>query len=259
MKFDQSHGKTLHTDGADIYYEMIGNTGGEPLLLLHGGLGSLRDLNDFVGDLPSRYTVIGMDFRGHGRSTLGKLPLTYEQHQKDVEAVLNRLGIDSTSILGFSDGGIVGYRMAAQSHIKINRLITLGARWRLLPEDPSLPLLAGMTADAWSGMFPESVDYYREINPNPDFDGLVKAVVGLWTDMRSTGHPNESVQRIQSPTLIVRGDNDELLSLEEAAVLRKKITTSALLNIPFSGHAAHLESPAIFLASVKDFLLRPSN
>jgi pimeloyl-ACP methyl ester carboxylesterase len=60
----------------------------------------------FTGD----YHIIGIDSRGHGKSTLGTGKLTYRRSQLDVEAVVNRLYLKNIDIIGYSDGGIIAYR-----------------------------------------------------------------------------------------------------------------------------------------------------
>lgn len=258
LTFNHSSGSFLKVKGAKIYYETAGFSDGSPLLLLHGGLGSMSEFNSFAHSLPSQYKLIGIDFRGHGKSTLGTCSLSYAQHQEDVEAVLAHLGIDSVSIIGLSDGGIVGYRMSSQSNVKVERLATLGAQWRLLPDDPTLPMLQGVTTQMWTEMFPESVADYETINPQPDFDALVRAVVALWTDMGPTGYPNSIVESIQSLVMIIRGDNDHLFSLDEATRLKNLIRRSSFLNIPFAGHAVYEDSPEIFIQMINEFLTRPA-
>lgn len=255
-RFDHSSGHCLKVDEASIYFEIAGNHEGMPLVLLHGGLGSMADFNGLLGMLPTEYRVIGIDFRGHGRSTLGSTPLTYQRFQADVEAVLAHLGMAACTVLGFSDGGIVAYRMAAQSPSKVQALVTLGAQWRLEPDDPAFSMLSGLTPEMWMEMFPDSVSYYNSINPSPDFHALVKAAVSLWTDTRSSGYPNESMARITAPMLIVRGDHDHFLSLGEVVELRKRVQGAHFLNVPFAGHEAHKDCPTLFLSAVMDFMER---
>ena len=255
--FNHLNGQHLQIEDARIYFETAGNPNGQPLLLLHGGLGSIIDFNGILERLPSQFSFIGIDLRGHGRSTTGSARLSYARYQSDVEAVLTYLNISSVSIIGFSDGGIVGYRMAAEENSKVQKLVTLGAQWRLKEDDPSFSMLAGLTADMWMEMFPDSVRYYEKVNPNPDFNALVEKVVGLWTDLGPTGYPGEAVQIIKCPLLIVRGDDDELLSLSEAGELRSLVKGSGLLNIPFAGHEVHKDSPDIFAIAADDFLTQP--
>lgn len=257
--FTHSTGDYLQVDDASIYFETAGNPNGRPILLLHGGLGSLKDFNRILEKCPTQFKLIGVDLRGHGKSTMGSAPLNYARYQSDVEAVLAHLSISCVSILGFSDGGIVGYRMAAKGAPKVEQLITLGSQWRLTPDDPSLPLLSNMTSEKWYEMYPDSVSHYNKINPQANFDALVAAVADVWTDMQSTGYPCEAVTDIQCPVLIVRGDEDELLSLSESGELVSRIEGSRFFNIPFAGHAAYEHSADIFCNVINEFLIYHRN
>lgn len=257
MPFDYQRGRHIPVGDAQIYIEETGDPAGQPLVLLPGGLGTLHDFDAIVAGLPQSLRIIGMDWRGHGRSTRGSGPLSYAGHQADVLAVLDHLGIASAGILGFSDGGIVGYRLAAACPQRVRTLVTLGAQWRLEPGDPSIPLLQGLTRADWQARFPEAIAQYERLNPQPDFDALLADVKQLWSDTSASGYPNESVRQMVAPTLLVRGDGDPFLSLAEAAALQARVACAGLLNIPFVGHAAHEEATAVFLAVVHDFLCLP--
>jgi pimeloyl-ACP methyl ester carboxylesterase len=150
-----AHSKGLHLErgDAELYVEVVGNPTGKPLVLLHGGLGSLTDSNGIIERLPPAFRLIGMDLRGHGRSTLGSQPLTYQGYQANVEAVLAHLGIASFSILGFSDGGIVAYRIAAQHPSRVDAFVTVGAQWKLDPGGSAFEMLSGLTSAAWIEMY----------------------------------------------------------------------------------------------------------
>src|SRR5450631_83455 len=105
--FDHQSGRYLNIDSARIYYEMAGRENKPVLLVLHGGFGTLEDLNNILGELSYKFIILGIDSRGHGKSTMGLQELTYERLQKDVERVLEKLDINEFSIIGFSDGGVV--------------------------------------------------------------------------------------------------------------------------------------------------------
>lgn len=214
----------------------------------------MLDFNSIIDSISSEYMIVGIDLRGHGKSTIGDRELSYAQYQSDIEAVLKHLDIDSFSLLGFSDGGIVSYRLAASGSSKVEQLITLGSQWRLEENDPSIELLGGVTSADWNGMFPEAVSYYNESNPKPDFDLLVKRVKSVWMDTMATGYPYASVSAITCATLIMRGDDDELFSLQEAVELVQKIDKSKFMNIPFAEHEAHKDYPEVFCSAVSKFL-----
>src|SRR6185312_1476783 len=196
QRFDHVSGNTLDADGAAIYYETHGDAKDPVLLLLHGGLGNIEDFNGILPLLRGRFRIVGIDSRGHGRSTLGSRPLTYESLQHDAERIIAELAPDKFSILGFSDGGIVAYRLAAMQALRIERVATIGAHWELPPGDPTRELLSGVTPERWRSLFPNSYKRYQQLNPAPGFDTLVHAVRTMWLDDGATGYPDDAVDRI---------------------------------------------------------------
>lgn len=254
MNFDHRSGEHVDIDEARIYYEVTGNENSPALLVLHGGFGNLEDFNTVLPGLDKDFRVIGIDSRGHGKSTLGEHELTYERIQKDVARVLEHLAVDTVRIIGFSDGGIVAYRLASFTSLHIEKLVTIGASWHLKHIEPNRELFSKVTGESWRKKFPDTYDMYQKLNPEPDFDSLAQASVNMWLDTNPSGHPNEAVKDISCPLLIVRGDDDHLVSRETVCELSGIVKNSRLLNIPFAGHVAFEEQKEIFMISLNDFL-----
>ena len=253
QRFDHVSGNTLDADGAAIYYEVQGDPKDPVLLLLHGGLGNIEDFNGILPLLRGRFQIVGIDSRGHGRSTLGSRPLTYASLQHDAEGVIAQLAPDKLSILGFSDGGIVAYRLAATA-LRIERVATIGAHWELPLGDPTRELLSGVTAERWRSLFPHSYKLYQRLNPVPDFDALVRAIRTMWLDDGATGYPNDAVDRIACGLLAIRGEDDHLLSAQSVAALAERANDARVSNIPYAGHAAHEDQPEAVMRAVNAFL-----
>ncbi|KAA8733138.1 alpha/beta hydrolase [Acinetobacter qingfengensis] len=238
-QFDHQSGKFIQTESANFYVEQHSSSDKRTIVFLHGGLGNIVDLNPIVNSLSADFHIVGIDFAGHGRSTYqDDYSFSYAQHQADVEYILAKLNIHQYTIIGFSDGGIVAYRLAAQHSDQVQQIITIGAQWQL--EAQSLNILKSLTAKQWLTMFPESVTYYQQINAEPNFDKLVYRVVNhLWTDQSETGYPNRMLNLIKCPVLAMRGDQDHLLSLEELTALSKVLPKADIANIPYAGHALY--------------------
>lgn len=252
--FDHQSGQYLEVDGAKIYFEEAGNPDKPVLLLLHGGFQSITDLNTLVKPRLADFRIIGIDSRGHGRSTLGTQPLTYERIQFDVEAVLKNLDIDTVNVLGFSDGGVVAYRLAACKVIRVEKLITIGASWCLNDVLAGEPMYQEINAESAKEIFQESFEDYQKHNPKPDFDALTQATIEMWLDKTLSGQPNEAISEIETETLIIRGDQDFLVSLESAVEATKLIKNSAFLNIPFAEHVVYEEQEMICERVISQFL-----
>ena len=254
-EFNHKTGKYLEIDGANIYYEEIENVGKPILLFLHSGFGNIEDFNSILQMFTNDYHIIGIDSRGHGKSTLGTDNLTYKRLQLDVEAVVNHLQLKNIDIIGYSDGGIIAYRLAVANRISIRKIVTVGGTWSLSDAELMRELMADTTPEDFRNYFKQSFDFYQQHNPLPNFDKFAKCVIEMWTDKtEEAGYPGASVENINIPMLIIRGNDDYMFPLESAAELTSKVKTSLLFNIPFAPHGAFKKYPQIFEIVTKEFL-----
>src|SRR5262245_56847223 len=109
--------------GVNYYYELHGN--GEPLLLLHGGMGSIDMFGPNLAILAEHREVIAVDMQGHGRSTLGDRPIRVTDMGDDMAALLKELGYRQVDVLGYSMGGAVALRLAIQHPARVRRLVLI--------------------------------------------------------------------------------------------------------------------------------------
>ena len=111
----------VEAGGIRYYYEIHGS--GEPLLLLHGGLGSAGMFAPILPMLAEKRRVIGVDLHGHGRTELGNRPIELDAMGRDMATILDSLGIKQADVLGYSMGGGVGFQLALQHPHKVRRLV----------------------------------------------------------------------------------------------------------------------------------------
>jgi pimeloyl-ACP methyl ester carboxylesterase len=252
VRFDHKSGRQLQVDDAQIYVEEHGSADAPVLLLLHGGLGTIEDFNSVLPRLAQRFRVVGVDSRGHGASTLGKAAWTYGQVQRDIEQVVQQLGLQRFAAMGFSDGGIVGLRLAAAKRVNISKLVAIGAPLEL--EETNRAIYQNLTAEGWRKKFPETYERYQTLNPAPDFERLVKALVRGWLDESDEGYPLDSAKQVACDVLVVRGDEDHLVSRATTFDLVDLLPNAKLLNLPYAGHEVTADQPEALLATVDRFL-----
>ncbi|MCC8153634.1 MAG: alpha/beta hydrolase [Tannerellaceae bacterium] len=254
-QFNHKTGKYLVIDDANIYYEEIENIDKPTLIFLHGGFGNIEDFNPILQMFTKDYHIIGIDSRGHGKSTLGTNKLTYSRLQLDVESIIKHLELKDINIIGYSDGGVIAYRLAVAKNIPIRKIVTIGGTWCLSDAELMEKLMANMTPEEYRKAFRRSYEFHMKYNPEPNFDKFAKYLHEMWIDKTENGYPLATVQNIDVPTLIIRGNDDYMFPLESAVELTTKIINSSLLNIPFAPHGAFKKYPQIFEVIVKDFLL----
>ncbi len=114
-------------DGMRVAYDRCGH--GPALLLLHGGGGSRRDWHDtgYVGRLCDGFTVVTLDLRGHGESSLPTDPADYaiDRMEGDILAVADACGLERFAVWAMSYGGKVGRYLAVHSE-RVSRIILMG-------------------------------------------------------------------------------------------------------------------------------------
>jgi pimeloyl-ACP methyl ester carboxylesterase len=203
--------------GASLYYATFNPNGRSPVILLHGGLGSSRSWGFEIPLLARRHEVIVVDSRGHGRSSRPAGPLHYEQMAADVIAVMDALHIAKASIVGASDGGIIGLILAIRYPARVNKIFVWGANFNTH---------GGSTAPPDSQMQAAGLRYmarmeeqYRAASPSPDgFPALRSALKQLYAN-----EPNLSADdlgRIRAPTMIADGDHEQFIPRRSRKMLK---------------------------------------
>lgn len=247
-------GQAVIVDNTTLFVSEAGKADGQPIVLLHGGLGSRNDFLPLAKHLASDYRLIAIDSRGHGRSALGNAPLTYHRLEQDVSSVLTTLGLTGAGIIGHSDGGIVALRLAASGIIRPRFVVAVGAHWQLRADDPTRGIYQGVTESQWREMFPEQVRQYEAENPSPDFAALFAATTSMWLGNDDNAYPGASVKSIACPLLVVHGDEDFLVSRRQAFELAEQVEGARLLNLPFASHTLLEDSPESVVPAFKAFL-----
>ncbi|WP_266065421.1 alpha/beta fold hydrolase [Brucella intermedia] len=246
-------GKTVTAGNVALFVSESGRPDGEPIVLLHGGLGSRNDFLPLAKHLASDFRLVAIYSRGHGRSALGSVPLTYHQLEQDVAAVLAELGLANAGIIGHSDGGIVALRLAASGIVQPRFVVAVGAHWHLPPDDPTRKIYQGISVEEWRGMFAEQVQTYEDENPAPDFARLYDATKTMWLGSDDHAYPGASVRSISTPLLVVHGDEDFLVSRGQAFELAEQVEGAHLLNLPFASHTVLEDCPEDFLPGFRSF------
>src|SRR6516162_1098193 len=118
-------------NGIKIWYAIFGQ--GEPVVFIHGGMGSSNYWGLQVPAVARRYQVIVLDSRGQGRSTWNsEPPISFHLMASDVLAVMDALHIPKAALVGWSDGAIIGLDIAILHPERLTKLFAFAAN-----SDPS--------------------------------------------------------------------------------------------------------------------------
>lgn len=201
----QGTGAYAVVNGIDLYYETHG--AGRPLILLHGGLGSGAMFGPILPALAARHRVIAVDLQGHGRTADIDRPLDVRCMADDIAALIAHLGLDQPDVVGFSLGGGVAFRTAAQHPDRVGKLVMASAHLRsdAVYAEMRQQGQVGAAAEAFLRDTPMYRRYQR-LAPRPgDFGRLLDKIGAA---MAQDFDFSADVRGLQMPTLIVCADAD---------------------------------------------------
>lgn len=238
--------------GVNLYYEI--NGAGEPLLLMHGGLGGSEHFDAVIPELANHFRVITVDRRGHGRSHDNGAPYSYAGMAAEMNEFLEFLELTSVKAIGFSDGGIVGYHLAGSYPDRIETLVAVGANSRLsgLTEGTLSFMKDQLTVGDLAKIYPEIITRYQAENPQPEnFPSFIERSRAFW--LKDPYVPDEVMESIDCPVLFLLGEQDAV-TIEHALEMRTLVPDSHLCIIPNANHFLLMEKPELVLPIILDFL-----
>jgi pimeloyl-ACP methyl ester carboxylesterase len=256
-------------NGVNYYYEIHGR--GEPLLLLHGGLGSIDMFGPLLPTLAKERQVIAVDLHGHGRTALGDRPISLIDIGNDLAVVVKQLGYEKVDVLGYSFGGGAGFRLAVQHPSLVRRLVVASAPFAQEGFHPEmLPQQAAVGA-AMAEQMKQTPMYtsYVAVAPKPqDFPRLLDRMGEF---MRQPYDWTEDVKKLQMPVMLIYGDADmirpehivrvyQLLGggLRDAGWMREHMSKNRLAILPDLTHYEVFMSP-LLVTTALPFLNGESN
>jgi pimeloyl-ACP methyl ester carboxylesterase len=193
-------------NGLKYYYEISGN--GEPLLVLHGGLGSINMFGMALPALAEHRQIIAVDLHGHGRTQLGKRDISYIDQGADMAALVKSLGHAQVDVMGYSFGGGVAFQFAIQHPAMVRRLVLVAAP---IAQDGFFPEMLPQQAQVGAAMAPMMKDtpmYQSYVAVAPDPNEFPKLLDQMGALMRKPYDWSADVAKLTMPVMLVYGDSD---------------------------------------------------
>ena len=193
-------------NGVNYYYAVYGT--GEPLLLLHGGLGQIEMFGPNLTKLAQSRQVIGVDLQGHGRTSLGDREISLIDMGNDMAGVLKQLGYDKVDVLGYSLGGGVAFQFAAQHPEMVRRLVLVSAGYSQDGFYPEMLVQQAAVGAAMADQMKETPMYksYVAIAPHPE--EFPKLLDQMGSYMRKPYDWSADVKKLTMPVMLIFGDSD---------------------------------------------------
>ena len=118
-------GGYAEVNGIRLYHEIYGQ--GEPLLLIHGGLTTIGEMQGWVQTLAETSQVIAVEMQGHGRTADTDRPMSFMTMGDDIAALLDHLRVPKACLVGHSFGAAIALRTAVQHPQKVRRLVVISS------------------------------------------------------------------------------------------------------------------------------------
>jgi pimeloyl-ACP methyl ester carboxylesterase len=242
--------------------------------LLHGSFASLHTWEGFENELSNTFTTISLDLPGHGLTGPNKNGNYSTDYYADlVLALADTLRIDSFYVAGNSLGGLVAWKMALKEPDRIKKLILIDAAgyeksgskkpliFKMLDIEPLALLLTKVTPRFLFKM------NLKEVYGNPE-KFTDKELDRYYELMRREGNREatlnrlqhygknlqDSIQYISTPTLILWGEKDRWIPVENAHRFNNDLVNSQVIVFPGVGHIPMEEIPETSAESVLKFL-----
>jgi pimeloyl-ACP methyl ester carboxylesterase len=233
-------------NGIELYYAIYGE--GPPLIMLHGGLGNTEYFAHQIPVFAKQYTVIAVDSRGHGRSSRDAQPYSYSLMASDVVALMDHLKIPKASLVGWSDGGIIGLDIAMNHPERVDKLFAFGANTNVAGLKPNIdkdPVFTKYIEIAGK-------DYARLSKTPTEYDAFVSQISEMWANQPN--YKPDELAKIKASVAISDGEHDEAIRQEHNVEMANAIPGAKLVILPGVSHFAFLQNPEQFNRAVLDFL-----
>lgn len=255
-----------------LFYETHG--AGEPLILIPGFASGAWTWFRQTEELSKDLRVVTFDPRGIGRSKAADEDLqnlSMKDFVEDVARVLDELKIEKANVLGASFGGFVAQEFALKFPERVKKLIlactTAGGANHVKPDieilrsfspDPTLPLgekIRRFIRPAFTDEFNEErADEVEKVCRMREQNIVSDAVYMAQLQVAFTFDTEENLSAIESETLVITGNKDSVVPMENSLNLAKKIPNAKLEIIENGSHLFFIENADEFNRKVEEFL-----
>ena len=238
---------------------------GPAILLLHAFPLHHQMWEPQISVLSNQFRIIAPDLRGFGGSHPAS-PWTMEEIADDLNALLGSLRIDSCTVAGVSIGGYIAFALRSKYPGRVDRLVLSNTRARADNDTEKAArneMIAGIERHGAAILSDRMLPRLLRPNAPSEIVGKVRgmidsagasAAIYAVMAMRDRVDFSTALHRVNCPTMVVAGESDAIIRVEEARSMADAIAGSRFVQIADSGHLSSLENPHEFNRALLDFL-----
>ena len=245
------------------------------LLMLHGYAATAEMWSEVASELSREFRVIALDMRGYGQSDRADdMDYTRSAQLEDLEAFIDSLGLRSVTLVGHSMGGALAICYAAEHPEVVTALVAIEAVPEVLRSGIEGIRRLLMTGESFSSV-DQAMEAFRALQPyavNEQLERRVMSVLRADASGRLVWDFDEAFRdpqirppepdpgqrrladRIQCPTMIIRGQDTDMLTPEAIQRLHRRIPGSRVSLIEDAGHQVPTDQPGALALNIREFL-----
>jgi pimeloyl-ACP methyl ester carboxylesterase len=241
--------------GIKMYHESYGE--GEPLVLIHGGLTTIDEMQGWAEPLAKTRRVIAIEMQGHGRTADTDRPMSFPTMGDDIAALLDQLNIPKADLVGHSFGGASALCAAIQHGDKVRRLVVISspsARSGWYPE--AQRGMSQVSAALAENLMQTPTGRFSKQWPDPQ---RFPQFLNKFGKMMSEDYDwSKDIAQLPMPVLLVFADNDSISQkhiaeffallgggVKEPGWQNTQLSQSRLAIVPGYSHYNLLSSPEV--------------
>jgi pimeloyl-ACP methyl ester carboxylesterase len=272
--FDGLKKNVVLPDGVSFAYVPMGDPAGQAVVLIHGYTDSARDWVPLVPYLSTRFRLLLVDLRGHGRSDKPECCYTRWDFAYDVKLLLDALGVERADLVGHSLGSLIVQSFAENWPERTRRVVLISSsggpragspprkpaydyasqiRQLREPLDPDSPFMV----EWWASPTPVDEDFIRRERRDS-----AAVPLRVWLAVLDQGLVYEDLQRtlprLKAPALLIWGSKDPIIEEEARQTLREALPQAQVKVFPGLGHNPIWEDPGVCADVINAFLTAAS-
>lgn len=222
------------------------------LILLHGAIGSSEQLRSLADELSTSFIIHNPDFPGHGGNET-KIDFTIQYFAEHVKAYCQMQGIHSVSIFGYSMGGYVALYLARHYPSLVKSIITLATKfvWDKEIAEKECNMLVPETIEK---KIPAFAEILQQRHAPADWKKVLHKTCTMLKKLGENNElNNEDLSAIAIPVLVMIGDRDKMVSIEETKEAYKQLSNSQLSVLPSTPHQIERTDPVLLAFIIRKF------
>ncbi len=220
------------------------------LILLHGALGTRESFGPLARLLRDDFELFIPDFKGHGSNNTGS-PFTIRELSEQVAGLIKTEGLQRPSIFGYSMGGYAALRMAAETPQLAGAIVTLGTKFDWSPE-VALRESSILDPEKITAKVPAFASWLEKLH-GTEWKSVCRETAAMMTGLAES--PEIDFGKIISPVMIIRGENDALVSEAESRHAADSIPQGSFTTLENAPHPLEKVDPNALSHLLKSFFL----